>query len=77
MSRIFPRGFMQVRLVLLLWLMRVASQATCFVYFWVALVCLREGSLFLAEKAKMCLFIPFVVTLIQEELLRKTRIIRL
>ena len=51
----------------------MTSQATCFVYFWVAAVSLREGSFSLAEKAKKCLFIPFVVTLIQEELLRKTR----
>lgn len=32
--------------------MKVASQATCFVYFWVAAVSLREGSFSLAEKAK-------------------------
>lgn len=36
--------------------MKVASQATCFVYFWVAAVGLWEGSFSLAEKAKKCLF---------------------
>lgn len=57
--------------------MKVASQATCFVYFWVAAVGLRKGNFSLAEKAKKkCLFIPFVVTLIQEKLLRKTRVVR-
>lgn len=46
-------------------------------YFWVAALGLREGNFPLAEKAKTCLFIPFVVALIQEELLRKTRAVRL
>lgn len=68
---------MQVTLVFLLWFMKVASQAICFVDFWVAAVGLKEGSFSLAEKAKMCLFIPFVVTLIQKELLRKTRVVKL
>lgn len=61
--------------------MTVASQATHFVYFWVAAVGLREESFGVffgggwVEKAKKCLFIPFVETLIQEELLRKTRVV--
>ena len=76
MNRIFPWGFMQVALVLLLWLMRVTSQATCFISEWLRSA-LGKEVYFWQKKQKMCLFIPFVVTLIQEELLRKTRMVRL
>lgn len=47
---------MQVALVFLLWFMKVASQATCFVYFWVAAVGLREGNFSLAEKTKKSVY---------------------
>lgn len=37
-----------------------SGQPSHLFYFWVAALGFREGSFSLAEKAKMCLFIPFV-----------------
>lgn len=54
-----------------------SGQPSRLFYFWVAAVGLKGRSFPLAGKAKMCLFIPFVVALIHKELVRKTRVVRL